>query len=148
MSATDQARHNVLVVGGGTAGITVAARLRRAGVTDVAVIEPSSSHYYQPLFTVVGGGRAPASATVRPEASVMPKGVVWIRDAASGIDPDAQTVTTESGRAVGYGYLVVAPGIQLDFGKIPGLTETLGQRGVSSELLSSSPAQLIGDLTD
>jgi sulfide:quinone oxidoreductase len=139
MSASSQARHKVLIVGGGTAGITVAARLRRFGVTDIAVIEPSSSHYYQPLFTVVGGGRAPASETVRPEASVMPKGVVWIHEAAVGIDPDAQTVTTESGRAVGYDYLVVAPGIQLDFGKIPGLTETLGQRGVSSNYRPDLP---------
>ena len=139
MSAPSQARHKVLIVGGGTAGITVAARLRRAGMTDVAVVEPSGSHYYQPLFTLVGGGRAPASETARPEASVMPKGVVWIREAAAGIDPDAQTVTTESGRVVGYDYLVVAPGIQLDFGKVPGLTETLGQRGVSSNYRPDLP---------
>ncbi len=139
MSAPDQARHKVLVIGGGTAGITVAARLRRAGVTDIAVIEPSGSHYYQPLFTVVGGGRAPASATVRPEASVMPNGVVWIRDAAAGIDPDAQIVTTQSGRVAGYDYLVAAPGIQLDFGKVPGLTEALGQRGVSSNYRPDLP---------
>ena len=139
MSAPVQARHKVLIVGGGSAGITVAARLRRAGVTDVAVIEPSGSHYYQPLFTVVGGGRAPASATVRPEASVMPKGVIWVRDAAVGVDPDAQAVATESGGAVGYDYLVVAPGIQLDFGKVPGLTETLGQRGVSSNYRPDLP---------
>lgn len=139
MSAPSQAHHRVLIIGGGTAGITVAARLRRAGVTDITVVEPSSSHYYQPLFTVVGGGRAPASATVRPEASVMPKGVTWVREAATGIDPDAQTVTTESGRIVGYDYLVVAPGIQLDWGKIPGLTEALGQRGVSSNYRPDLP---------
>jgi sulfide:quinone oxidoreductase len=139
MSAPSQAHHKVLVIGGGTAGITVAARLRRAGVTDVAIVEPSSSHYYQPLFTVVGGGRAPASATVRPEASVMPKGVTWVHEAAAGLDPDAQTVTTGEGRVLGYDYLVVAPGIQLDFGKIPGLTETLGQRGVSSNYRPDLP---------
>jgi len=149
MSAPGQARHQVLIVGGGTAGITVAARLRRAGVTDIAVVEPSGSHYYQPLFTLVGGGRAPASETVRPEASVMPKSVVWIREAAVGIDPDGQAVTTESGRVVGYDYLVVAPGIQLDFGKVPGLTEALGQRGVSSNYRPDLPPrtwELIRDL--
>jgi len=139
MSAQNQERHKVLIVGGGTAGITVAARLRRVGVTDVAVVEPSGSHYYQPLFTLVGGGRAPASETVRPEASVMPKGVVWVREAAASIDPAAQAVTTTSGRVLGYDYLVVAPGIQLDFGKIPGLTETLGERGVSSNYRPDLP---------
>ena len=124
--------HQVVIAGGGTAGITVAARLRRAGVRDIAVIEPSASHYYQPLWTLVGGGRATALSTVRPQVSVMPKDVTWIRDAATGVDPAAQTVTTGSGRQLHYDHLVMAPGIQLDFDKVSGLTETLGMRGVSS----------------
>ncbi len=41
--------HKVLIVGGGSAGLTLAARLRRSGLPDVAVLEPSASHYYQPL---------------------------------------------------------------------------------------------------
>lgn len=141
MSAPNPQRHKILIIGGGSAGITVAARLRRAGETDIAIIEPSGSHYYQPLFTVVGGGRAPLSETVRPEASVMPNGVVWVREAASAIDPAAQTVATGSGRVIGYDYLVVAPGIQLDFGKVPGLTETLGERGVSSNYRPDLPSR-------
>ena len=48
---TTTAKHHVLIVGGGTAGITVAARMLRKGYTDVAVIEPSDKHYYQPLWT-------------------------------------------------------------------------------------------------
>lgn len=124
--------HKVVIVGGGTGGISVAARLGRAGVNDVAVVEPSRSHYYQPLWTLVGGGRAPAAKTLRPEADVMPKGVIWVQQAATGVDPSAQTVTTDSGRVLHYDYLVLAPGIQLDFDNVSGLTETLGQRGVSS----------------
>jgi sulfide:quinone oxidoreductase len=132
MTVPAAAHHKILIVGGGTAGITVAARLIRAGAGDVAVIEPSDRHFYQPLFTVIGGGRAPQRAAVRPEASVMPTGVGWIRESAAAADPDAQTVTTGTGRVVTYDYLVVAPGIQLDFGKIPGLTETLGKNSVST----------------
>jgi sulfide:quinone oxidoreductase len=132
MSAAATEHHNILIVGGGTAGITTAARLVRAGQTDIAVIEPSSQHYYQPLFTLVGGGRAPQSATVRPESSVMPKGVRWITESAVTVDPGDQLVTTGSGRAVRYDYLVMAPGIQLNYDKVPGLTETLGRNGVSS----------------
>jgi sulfide:quinone oxidoreductase len=134
MSAPSPAsdHHKVLIVGGGTAGISVAARLRRAGVDGVTIVEPSSQHYYQPLFTLVGGGRAPQSETVRPEADVMPKGVGWVHEAATGADPEARTVTTEPGRVLSYDFLVLAPGIQLDFDKVSGLTEALGQRGVSS----------------
>jgi sulfide:quinone oxidoreductase len=132
MTGTPPEHHQVVIVGGGSAGITVAARLARAGVTDIAIIEPSSEHYYQPLWTLVGGGCAPQRITVRPEADVMPKGIRWVREAAVGADPSEQTVSTESGREVRYDYLVMAPGIQLDFGKVPGLTEALGRGGVSS----------------
>jgi sulfide:quinone oxidoreductase len=54
--------HRIVIVGGGSAGISVAARLRRAGQADVAVIDPAATHYYQPLWTLVGGGRAPVRA--------------------------------------------------------------------------------------
>jgi sulfide:quinone oxidoreductase len=124
-------KQKVVIVGGGTGGIVTAARLRRAGVDNVTVIEPSASHYYQPLWTLVGGGRCPQGATVRAESRVMPKGVTWVREAATAVDPSVQTVTTPSGD-LHYDYLVMAPGIQLDFAKVPGLPEALGQRGVSS----------------
>jgi sulfide:quinone oxidoreductase len=125
-------KHQVLIVGGGTAGITVAARLLRKGYTDVAVIEPSDKHYYQPLWTLVGGGQADAASTERPEASVMPKDVVWIRKAASAFDPHNNTVTCSDGSVYGYDVLVVAPGLQLDWAATEGLPETLGSDGVSS----------------
>lgn len=121
-----------MVVGGGTAGITVAARLRRRGEHDIAVIDPAVTHYYQPLWTLVGGGRAPLEITARPQASVMPKGVTWIRRAAVAIDPDAAEVTLDDGAAVAYDRLVVCPGIQLDWDRITGLPDRLGRDGVSS----------------
>ena len=125
-------KHQVLIVGGGTAGITVAARMLRKGYTDVAVIEPSDKHYYQPLWTLVGGGQANASSTERPEASVMPKDATWIRNAASVFDPENNTVTCVDGASYEYGVLVVCPGIQLDWNRTEGLEETLGRDGVSS----------------
>ena len=124
--------HKFLIIGGGTAGITVAARLLRKGHTDVAVMEPSDKHYYQPMWTLVGGGQATASSTERSEASVMPKGAVWIRKAADQIDPDANTVTCDDGSSYAYDVLVVCPGIQLDWNKTEGLQDALGRNGVST----------------
>ncbi|NKZ03722.1 NAD(P)/FAD-dependent oxidoreductase [Actinomadura latina] len=131
MSDTSQ-RHRVLIIGGGTAGITVAARLRRKGVSGVTILEPSDTHWYQPLWTLVGGGQATTELSRRPERSVIPPGVGWIRDAAAAVDPDARTVTTASGTDLRYEYLVLAPGLQLDWTAVPGLAESVGHDGVSS----------------
>ncbi|MFH0245561.1 FAD-dependent oxidoreductase [Streptomyces sp. HK10] len=122
----------VLIVGGGSAGISTAARLRRAGVRDITVLDPSEIHWYQPLWTLVGGGQAPLRVTGRPEASVIPRGVRWIRKAAEAVDPDARTVTLSDGTEAGYDFLVTAPGIQLDWNGVPGLAEAVGHDRVSS----------------
>ena len=124
--------HLVLIVGGGTAGISVAARLRRAGVRDVALLDPAATHYYQPLWTLVGGGRASIKESARPERSVMPADVTWIPERADGIDPDAQTVSTDRGHTIGYGQLVVCPGIQLDWATIPGVAAAITMPHTSS----------------
>jgi sulfide:quinone oxidoreductase len=125
-------RHEVLIVGGGSAGISVAARLRRAGLEDVGLLDPARTHYYQPLWTLVGGGCAPLVKSARPQAQQVPRGVRWHRKAATEVDPEAHTVTLSDGEQVEYRYLVMCPGIQLDWAKIPGLSDTLGRDGVSS----------------
>ncbi len=124
--------HRILIIGGGTAGIAVAARLARAGEQGVAILEPSQHHYYQPLWTLVGAGEARIEDTVRDEASLIPRGVKWVRDAAEEVDPDAREVRTRGGLRLGYDFLVVAPGIQLDWDKVAGLREALKTPHVSS----------------
>lgn len=124
--------HRIVVIGGGNAGISVAARLRNSGQRDVAVIEPQEQHYYQPLFTLIGGGRAPAKQAVRAEAKVIPSGVSWIKDAAVAVDPEAQRVTLASQTIVGYDYLVVCPGLQLDWDRVPGMREAIQTPQASS----------------
>ena len=125
--------HQVLIIGGGTAGITVAARLRReAPSLDIAIIEPSAKHYYQPLWTMVGGGIFKPEESEREEAAVIPYGVHWIKDAVVAFHPSENEVTTRDGTTIGYDYLVVAPGIQLNWNQIKGLKEAVGKDGVCS----------------
>lgn len=124
--------HRIVIIGGGNAGLSVAARLRNAGQDDIAVVEPNDKHYYQPLWTLVGGGRADAQESVRAQASVMPQGVAWIKDAATAVDPDGHAVALASGIELRYDYLVVCPGIQLDWSGLPGLPEALDTPSVSS----------------
>jgi len=144
-------RHErILIIGGGTAGVTVGARLRRAGFEDVTILEPSDTHWYQPLFTLVGGGMVPISATSRPQASVNPPGVQWHRDAAVEIDPEKRTVLTRAGTVLHYDLLVAAPGIELNWQAIPGLSESLGTRGVTSNYtpaLAGYTASLLSGMT-
>lgn len=126
-------KFQVLIVGGGTAGITVAARLMQSdNPPTVAIVEPSDKHYYQPIWTLVGAGVFPKEISERNEGDYIPDGVTWIRDAVASFDPDKNTVVTQSGKILGYDSLVVSPGIQLDWGKIPGLAETIGKNGVCS----------------
>uniref|UniRef100_UPI0037D9D76F FAD-dependent oxidoreductase n=1 Tax=Vulcanococcus sp. TaxID=2856995 RepID=UPI0037D9D76F len=125
--------HQVLIVGGGAGGITVAARLRRFRPSlDVAILEPSSEHYYQPGWTLVGGGVFTVDQTRRREADLIPAGVTWIREAVAGFDPDSNSVSTSAGQTLTYDALVVATGLKLNWDAIKGLPDALGKGGVCS----------------
>ncbi|ULQ51536.1 NAD(P)/FAD-dependent oxidoreductase [Flavihumibacter fluvii] len=123
----------ILIIGGGNAGISVAAQLlrKRKGL-NIAIIEPSDKHYYQPAWTLVGGGVFDLKDTVRDESAVMPKGVTWIKEAAASFLPESKAVSTQNGAVYTYDYMVVAPGIQLNWNAVKGLPETLGRNGVTS----------------
>ena len=108
--------YQILIIGGGTGGIMVAARLKRKqkGLS-VAIIEPSETHYYQPAFTLVGGGTYNMKDTSRKEASLIPTGTDWIKNKATAINADKNEVQTETSGNFTYDYLVVAPGLVNDF---------------------------------
>ena len=71
----------ILIVGGGNAGLSVAAQiLNKNKEIEVSIIEPSEKHYYQPAWTLVGAGIFDVNKTVKAEADYIPKGANWIKD--------------------------------------------------------------------
>ena len=126
-------KHEVVIIGGGSAGIaTAASMLKRRPSLDIAVVEPSEDHYYQPGWTMVGGGVFDAPATRRATQSVMPKQATWLKAAAASFQPESNQVTLGDGTTITYRVLIVAAGIRLAWEKIDGLEETLGRNGVTS----------------
>ncbi|MCK2184444.1 NAD(P)/FAD-dependent oxidoreductase [Halomonas getboli] len=132
-SESPSRRHDVVVIGGGAAGIAVTASLlKRRRDLDIAIVEPAEMHSYQPGWTMVGGGVFSPEITRRPMDEVIPRRATRYATRVEAVDPEAAEVTLADGRRLGYVRLVVAPGLVLDWGAIDGLEETLGQNGVTS----------------
>src|SRR5258708_16355612 len=128
-----EVKQAMVIVGGGAAGITVAAELKRHDPgLDIAIVEPSGLHWYQPGWTLVGAGVFRRKQTERREEKLIPKGVTWIKAAAAGFLPEENVVWLSDGRKVRYDFLVACPGLKIDWDAIKGLTETLGHNGVCS----------------
>ena len=126
-------QHQIVIVGGGNAGISIASQLlRKDSSLDIAIVDGAKKHYYQPAWTLVGGGEFNIQDTERDEASVIPKGATWIQQMVAGFKPEENKITLADGTDLGYDYLIAVPGIQLNWGEIKGLKENLGKNGVCS----------------
>ncbi len=124
---------DVVVIGGGSAGIAVTASLlRRNPNLSITIIEPSAQHYYQPGWTLVGGGVFDVRKTVRPTAEVIPAGATWLQSSVVAVEPEQRVVCLADGSRISYRQLIVCPGLQLAWERIEGLQESLGQNGVTS----------------
>ncbi len=127
------ASFDIVIVGGGAAGIAVAASLLgRVKDQSIAIIEPADVHYYQPGWTMVGGGIFQPQETAKVMGGLIPKGVRWIKAAVAAFEPKDSAVLLDGCRVVKYRRLVVCPGLKLDWHKVEGLVETLGRNGVTS----------------
>lgn len=116
--------HRIVIIAGGTAGLSVAARWRRLGMRDVALVEPAGTHYYQALFTLVGAGVVPLSRSARNEVDLVPQGVAWIRDAVAANDPSERLVQSESGARIRDDAFGAHLGVELAWDLAPGLSRS------------------------
>lgn len=126
-------KHQIVIVGGGAGGMSVASGLlKQHSSLDIAIVEPSEYHYYQPAWTLVGGGAYDVQDTRQKQADHIPKNAQWIQKKAASFEPDNNTVILDDGSRLEYDQLLVAAGIQLDWHKVEGLEDTLGKNGVTS----------------
>lgn len=127
------ASYDIVIVGAGAAGLAVAASLKsRKSSLEIAVIDPADIHYYQPGWTMVGGGIFDAADTAKTMGSLIPRGVTWIKSAVAAFEPKDDVVILDGCRVVKYKRLIVAPGLKLAWDRIEGLEATLGKNGVTS----------------
>ncbi|XP_071518937.1 sulfide:quinone oxidoreductase, mitochondrial isoform X2 [Panulirus ornatus] len=125
--------YQLVVVGGGAGGCATAAKFSsKLGKGKVAVIEPADVHYYQPMWTLVGGGMKKFENSGKPMSKVLPKNAEWIKQRVVSFDPNNNKVMTEDGQEISYEYLVVALGIQLNYDQIKGLPDAFETPGVCS----------------
>jgi len=125
--------HQIVFIGGGSAGLTTASMLlKKKKSLDIAIIEPSKKQYYQPGWTMTGGGVFQIEDTFKDKQDFIPREATWIADRVVKLDPDNNAVLTQEGIRVEYDYLIICPGIQLDWHLIKGLKEAIGKDGVTS----------------
>lgn len=127
--------YRIVIIGAGTGGISVAARLLREKhhlKDEILLIDPATTHYYQPLWTLVGAGIVKKEESARPMDSLIPDGAKWLQDHVTTFDPENNQVETSGHGKIQYDFLIVSPGIEIDWGRIKGLKESLGTKGVCS----------------
>lgn len=89
------------------------------------LISFTQKHYYQPMFTLIGGGMKKLEDSYQPMADVLPALAKWLRDSVVEFDPDQNTVRTKNGDTIQYDQMLIATGLELKYEKIPGVVEAL-----------------------
>lgn len=107
-------------MGGGTGGCATAAKLARKfnDPKKVIILEPSDTHYYQPMFTLIGGGVKEMKHAQRKMSDVLPSKTTWIQDEVSQFHPKENMVTTKKGDTIKYEFMLVAVGLQTHYEKV------------------------------
>ncbi len=131
---SSNAKGKIVIVGGGAAGISMAARLRKClKQSDITLIDPSDRQYYQPGFTLIASGVYTPDEVWKNQENYIPKGVTWIKDIVTAVDPMQNEITTGKNGKVSYDFMVLTPGLQINWDKVEGINyDTLGEGNAHS----------------
>ena len=125
--------YDVVIVGAGAGGISVASSLKkRNSRLSIALIDPAAEHYYQPGWTMVGGGIFSAESTKRRTASLIPENVSWVQQSVVSFATENNEVELANGGRIKYNQLIVCPGLKLNWKGVKGLEDALSKNGVTS----------------
>lgn len=127
--AASNAKGKIVIIGGGAAGLSMAARLKRwISDPDITLIDPSDRQYYQPGFTLIASGVYTPDEVWKKQEDCIPSGVKWVKDAVAAVDPVKNEVTTKANGKISYDFLVLTPGLQINWEKVEGITQaSLGE---------------------
>jgi len=133
----------IVIVGAGAAGLAVASRLAAAlEGARIVLIDARKGHLYQPGFTLIGAGLKPVKYVVSSTAEYVAAGVELVTEHVAEFDSDGNKVITISGTSISYDYLVVAAGLELEYGLIDGMEASLiGTMGIGSIYHSPAAAE-------
>jgi len=128
----------IVIIGAGTGGITVAARLQNKKIPSckILLVDPADKHFYQPLWTLVGAGVFSHESSEREMRNIIPKDVEWVKKGVSSFDPENNSITLSDNSTIEYDVLVVAAGMQLNWEKIKGAKEALNTPYVCSNYIT------------
>ena len=127
--AASNARGKIVIIGGGAAGLSMAVRLKkRLKNPDITLNDPSDRQVYQPGFTLIASGVYEPNDVWKKQEDCVPSGIKWLKDSVAAVDPVWNQVSTVNNGKIPYDFLVLTPGLVLNWDKVEGFSyDRLGQ---------------------
>lgn len=142
---SSKAKGKIVIIGGGAAGISMAARLKSwLDKPDITLIDPSDRQFYQPGFTLIASGVYQPDDVWRKQEDCIPNDIKWIKDSVADVDPVWNQVTTKNNGKIAYDFLVLTPGIQINWEKVEGITQATLDKGTPTASMISKVHKRLG----